>query len=62
VTDRDDPLVLDVLAASHAGLGDFEAAVAAAGEAIAGAERRGLSDLAAEIRERLEKYRAGEVP
>jgi tetratricopeptide (TPR) repeat protein len=52
------PGVVDTLAAACAGAGDFECAVASAERALRLAEAAGREALAAEVRSRLESYRA----
>jgi tetratricopeptide (TPR) repeat protein len=53
-TERRDPAALDALAAAHAAAGEFEAAMAAANEALA----HTTGEQAAAVRERLELYKA----
>jgi tetratricopeptide (TPR) repeat protein len=53
------PQALDILAAARAELGDFDAAIAAAEEALAAAEAAGANVAAGEISARIEGYRAG---
>jgi tetratricopeptide (TPR) repeat protein len=56
------PEALDALAASQACSGHFTQAVATAGEAAAGAERAGKTELAAAIRTRQASYQNRELP
>jgi len=55
-----DPGSLDTLAAAHAAAGEFSQAVVVAEQALAGARRRGLTDLAADISGRLAFYQRRE--
>ncbi len=57
-TDQQDPAVLDTLAAAHAALGRFDAAVGTAERALAVAEADGDAALAEAVRTRLAFYRA----
>jgi len=59
LTQRRGARVLDALAAAYAEVGRFEDAVAAAKDAVRLAAAQSWDDLAAEMRLRLEKYRAG---
>jgi len=59
LTGRKDPSCLDTLAAAHAEAGQFLEAAAAAHEAAALATGRGLRELAAQIRTRLDLYQSG---
>jgi tetratricopeptide (TPR) repeat protein/mono/diheme cytochrome c family protein len=58
-TDRQEPVVLDRLAAAEAAAGNFQAAVAIAREASDIARQLGKQQLAAQIDARLELYREG---
>ncbi|HVP13399.1 MAG TPA: tetratricopeptide repeat protein [Phycisphaerae bacterium] len=57
LANRDDPHVLDTLAAAYAGDDQFDRAVAAAQRAIALASAKGAVSVAAGIRDRLELYK-----
>lgn len=59
LTQPPDPNYLDVLAAAQARGGDFAAAVATAGQAVALCRQRGNEQLAGRIDARLNQYRAG---
>jgi tetratricopeptide (TPR) repeat protein len=56
LTGGDDPLAFDSMAAGYAALGEFDAAVRAVELGIGVAERRGMSALAADMRNRLTLY------
>jgi tetratricopeptide (TPR) repeat protein len=60
LTNHQDPAVLDALAAAYAEVGRFDRAVDLGREARAAAEKVGLTNLAAEIGERLLLYQRGE--
>jgi tetratricopeptide (TPR) repeat protein len=60
-TGRKDLPVLDTLAATYAAAGRFDAAVAAAQEAIDIAQSQGLTALAARLRERLALYKQRKI-
>jgi tetratricopeptide (TPR) repeat protein len=57
LTGRQDAVSLDTLAAAHAELGQFDAAVTAAGEALAVARAKGDGALVPELEQRLALYR-----
>jgi len=59
LTNRREPLALDALAAAHAANRDYDAAVAAAEEALDLAAKSVRIELAEHIRNRLERYRQG---
>jgi len=59
VTARRDVTSLDTLAAAHAELGQFDAAIAAAAEALALARSTGQSPMIGELEQRVAMYRAG---
>jgi protein O-mannosyl-transferase len=61
VTSGQDPMSLNTLAAAYAEVGRFDAAIAAAREALALAERQGRSALLPELARRLERYEARRV-
>ena len=56
---RDDPGILDTLAAAHASAGNYDLAVATARRAITLATDAGAEKLAADIHERLSLYQQG---
>lgn len=59
LTQNKDPTLLDTLAAAHAAAGMYDKAVSRAEEALSMAVRAGNTDLAEQIRLRLELYRRG---
>jgi len=59
-TGRDDPTVLDTLAAAHAEAGQFAQAVEAAGRALTLAKKSGNEDLANELQQRRIRYAASQ--
>jgi Tfp pilus assembly protein PilF len=59
MTGYDDPELLDTLAAAYAAAGDFPRALETAEKALKLAEAVGWNDLAGEISERLQLYKAG---